>query len=180
MSWTDETWLRTAFGALKDTLEVDQETKRQMIQFLLDEGFWDIKPGPRGEAGVWDSAVARFNSCLNPHKPEFFKIGEVWALMKRFNRHQLFLALADDLGYRVTQVPTEERRQATLQRLAEALERNERELASARADLQRLDLAEPPAPRGGATIPPFAGRFSIDRAGESAEAGSAVEREGCP
>jgi hypothetical protein len=137
MSWTDDAWLRTAFEALKSTLDVDRHLKKEMIQFLLDEGFWDK------DKLEWDSAVARFNACLNPNKPDFFKIGEVWALMKRFRRYQLFLALAEDLGFEARLKPTEERRQALLERLVDAAERCENQLAAARAELQRIDNEAP-------------------------------------
>lgn len=89
MTWTTEAWLREALGALKRTLDVDARSKNEMVQFLLDEGFWD-----KVKLSTWESAIAKFNSCLNPNKSEFFKVGELWALSKRFGRHDLFLAMA--------------------------------------------------------------------------------------
>ncbi|NUS37625.1 MAG: hypothetical protein HOQ02_01170 [Lysobacter sp.] len=133
MPWFDEAWLRRAFEALKETLDADPRLKRDMIQFLLDEGFWDT------EKLKWDSAVARFNGCLNPNKDDFFKLGEAWALMKRFGRHQLFLAMAEDLGYEVRRRPTEERRQELLERIAVAAEKCERTMAEVHGDLARLE-----------------------------------------
>jgi hypothetical protein len=137
MAWTDEVWLRSAFEALRTTFDVDRHLKKEMVQFLLDEGFWDK------DRLEWDSAIARFNGCLNPNKSDFFKVGEVWALMRRFGRHELFLAMAEDLGYDVRIRPTEERRQQLLERIAESMERNEQTVASARADLARLDVQVP-------------------------------------
>ncbi len=87
MPWIDETWLQDALAALKATCDVDAHTRNAMIQFLLDNGFWDQE-----KLKDWTSAVAKFNSCLNPNKAEFFKIGELWALMRRFGRHQLGFA----------------------------------------------------------------------------------------
>lgn len=130
MSWIDETWAARAYGALREMLDVEPRLRRDMIQFLLDEGFWD-------SSLKWDSAVARFNSCLSPNKSEFFKVGEIWALMKRFGRHQLFLLMAEDLGYEVRPRATEERRQALLERLIEAAENCSHQLEEARAELAR-------------------------------------------
>lgn len=133
MAWIDESWLRSAFEALEATLKVDARLKRDMIQFLFDEGFWDT------EKLSWPAAEARFNACLNPNKSDFFKIGELWALMKRFGRHELFLAMADDLGYEVRRKPTEERRMELLERIAIATERCEAASTTAAAELIRLE-----------------------------------------
>lgn len=138
MPWIDESWLRSAFHALEATLKVDPRLKRDMIQFLFDEGFWNP------ETLEWSSAEARFNGCLNPNKSDFFKIGEAWALMKRFGRHELFLAMADDLGYEVRRKPTEERRLELLERIALATERCETACTTASAELIRLERADDP------------------------------------
>ncbi len=134
MSWLDESWGEFALDALRETLKVDARLRRDMIQFLYDEGFWDP------EKLSWAAAEARFNACLNPNKEVYFKLGEVWALMKRFGRHQLFLAMAEDLGFYPPQLkPTEARRLELMERLTAALESSEREVAAARAGLARLD-----------------------------------------
>lgn len=155
MTWTTEAWLREALGALRRTLDVDARTKNEMVQFLLDEGFWD-----KEKLSTWESAIAKFNSCLNPSKSEFFKVGELWALSKRFGRHDLFLAMAADLGYEVRRLPTEERQQELLEQLAhlqaqhgEALERISAQLAQAADRVSRnrravLHLQQAPV-RGG-------------------------------
>ncbi|MGH8073679.1 MAG: hypothetical protein ACREO4_06350 [Lysobacter sp.] len=155
MAWIDEQWLRMALDAMRDTFGNDPHLKRDMIQFLFDEGFWDAK------TLSWDAAVARFNGCLNPNKSEFFKTGELWALMKRFDRHQLFLAMATDLGYEVRRIPTDERRQQLLERIAVAYEGCERSVAGAAAELSRL-AAPAPAPKQGAValVPGQPLRFS--------------------
>jgi hypothetical protein len=145
MAWIDDSWLQKAYESLKATVGEDRHLKKDMVQFLLDEGFWDK------DRLQWDSAIARFNDCINPTKEQFFKVGELWALMRRFGRHQLFLAMADDLGYEVRLRPTEERRQQLLERIADSTERFERDLAGVRADLQRVSGEEPaarPSPLG--------------------------------
>jgi len=153
--WIDAGWAQRGLDALRSTLDVDGTTKKAMIEFLFHEGFWDQ------DKLTWDAAISRFNDCLNPGKPAFFKLGEVWALMKRFERHELFHALAQDLGFEVRRIPTEERRQALLQRVATAIEGFEEELAGARAELARLGPdAQPAVPRD--LRHGQAPRFSID------------------
>lgn len=167
MAFIEETWLRNALQALRATFDVDDKTKQQMVQFLLDQGFWDA------ERLNWPSAVARFNSCLNPNKSEYFKTGEVWALMSRFGRHQLFHAMAEDLGYEVRSKPTEERRQELLERIATSSERLEQEIAAARAGLDRMTTAAPQPPV--LLHPGQKGHFSQ---GDGVQ--SPVARMGCP
>ncbi|WP_243350851.1 phage regulatory CII family protein [Stenotrophomonas acidaminiphila] len=168
MPWTDEAWLRSAFAALKQTLDVDARTRNEMVQFLLDEGFWD-----KDKLTTWESAVAKFNSCMNPNKAEFFKIGELWALMKRFGRHQLFLAMAADLGYEVRRVPTEERREQLLEQLTQANEQHALVLARIAAALEQLNAA----PRQQHQVAPgMRAQFSLPEA----LPGTAVQLMGCP
>ena len=90
----------------------------------------------------WPAAVARWKDCKNPGKAYFFKIGELWALMKRFSRHQLFLAMAEDLGYEVRQRPTEDRRQELLERIAKAIEASHATTDAAMSELARLTSNE--------------------------------------
>lgn len=149
MLWIDESWLRMAFEALQESLRVDPRARQDMIQFLLDEGFWD------GEKLTFPAAETRFANCLNPNKSEFFKLGEIWALMKRFGRHQLLLAMADDLGYELRRKPTEERRQELLERIATASENCERAVSAASAELARIDAPAPGKPRALGARPQF-------------------------
>lgn len=130
--WLDAEWQRQGLAALRETLNVDPRLRREMIQFLFDEGFWDASKLS------WDAAVARWNDCLNPGKNSFFKIGELWALMKRFERFHLWLAMADDFGFEHRRKPTEERLLAQLEKLTAAIEHSERELADARTEIARL------------------------------------------
>jgi hypothetical protein len=142
MSWLDAVWLQRGLDALRETVDADPAMKRDMIEFLLDEGFW------KREKLDWESAIARFNACLNPNKPEYFRFVELWALMKRFHRHALFLAMAEDLGYEVRHLPTEARRQALLERIATACEQHNLVLAECSGELRRID-----------STPPGTGRF---------------------
>lgn len=167
MAFIDDTWLRTAFTSLRATFDVDNKTKQLMVQFLLDEGFW------QADKLSWEAAIARFNGCLNPNKAEFFKMGEIWALMARFGRHELFHAMAADLGYELRVIPTEERRQQLLERIASSTERLEIEIGSARAALDRLTI-NPPAPLQ-VVHPGQKAHFS-----HGDEGLNAVQRVGCP
>lgn len=138
MSYLDVTWQQQALDAMRATFDVDAHTKRDMVQFLLDEGFWDK------ERLTFESAEARFRACLNPHKAEFFKLSEAWALMKRFGRYQLVLAQLEDFGFDTPrQLPTEMRRQELLDRIARAVEGFNNEVARARAELARLAAGDP-------------------------------------
>lgn len=134
---SDGGWQQIGLAALRETLDVDGHTRKAMIEYLFSEGFWDA------ERLSWDGAVARWNDCLNPTKTAFFKLGELWALMRKFGRHHLLLAMADDLGYELRMKPTEERRQALLVRIADTLTRTECELALARDALAQLEQGQP-------------------------------------
>jgi hypothetical protein len=117
--WISPAWLQIALQALRDTLDVDAQLKREMIQFLYDEGFWDR------DKLKWEAGIARFNACLNPEKPDKFSLAEVWALSKRFDRDQLVMAMLEDMGYeRPRRRATEERHQAALERVAAAIEQS--------------------------------------------------------
>lgn len=133
---SDENWQQLGLVALRETLDVDGHTRKAMIEYLFAEGFWDTS------RLSWDAAIARWNDCLNPSKTAFFKLGELWALMRQFGRHHLLLALADDLGYELRRKPTEERRQELLARMVDTLTRTERELALARDALTRLEQGQ--------------------------------------
>ena len=137
VDWLDVFWQQRTLGALQDTLDVPPELKAQMIQFLFEQKVWN------SSTLSWEAATTRFNACLNPGKPEKFALMELWALMKRFDRHQLFLSMADDLGYEVRRKPTEERRQDIMARAAAAIERSANEAAMLRSDLLRLGMESP-------------------------------------
>lgn len=66
--------LRRDFGDIPDALRV------QMIQWLLDHGFWD-----RSRL-TWDSAQQRWADCLHPGKHQKFGLLEVLALATAFDR----------------------------------------------------------------------------------------------
>lgn len=135
-SWLDPAWNQRGLNALRATLDVDGDTKRRMIEFLFDAGLWDR------DRLSWAAAVTRWNACMNPAKPDFFKLSEVWALMKRFHRTALFEVMAQDLGFELRPVPTEARRQAVLERLVAAQERQAQAMEAASAELRRLGMPE--------------------------------------
>jgi len=137
--WIDAAWSRRGLAALHAMLDVDDHTRKAMIQFLLDEGFW------HAERLTWEAAISKWNDAKNPSKPTFFKTGELWALALRFERHHLFLAVMEDLGYEVRRTPTEERRQLLLERMTAAVESCEQTLNTTRTELARLRL--PTGPR---------------------------------
>lgn len=129
--FVDDLFLHTALEALQDTISSDKHIRKEMIQFLIDDGFWPAEM-------KWDSAVARFNACLNPTKPEFFKISEIWALMKRFGRHQLFLTMAEDLGYEVRRRTDLERVQMLFEEILTRLDSRDEEDRCLRAQAESL------------------------------------------
>lgn len=108
----DAVWVQRGLDALKATLDVDPVLKQQMIDFLLEEGFWDRRR-------LSDAAArTKFNACLNPGKPDFFKLSEIWALMKRFRRYELLFAMCEDMGFeRPVQIPPRARRAELLRQL---------------------------------------------------------------
>lgn len=175
MPWIEETWLHDALAALKATCDVDARTRNEMIQFLLDNGFWDQE-----KLKDWTSAVAKFNSCLNPNKAEFFKVGELWALMRRFGRHQLFLAMAADLGYEVRVIPTEQRRQQLLEQLADAQLQLTQTTQRIAGQLERIsaEAVDPRATTAAPGRPPH--HFSRPAEWTSPAQSSVVQTVGCP
>lgn len=128
----DTAWQQRGLEALREMFSVSGQQRREMIEFLFDAGFWDRKKLS------WSAAEARWNDCKNPDKPAFWKLTELWALMRQFGRHHVFLAMGEDLEYDLRRRPTEERLQALLERTAVQLERTEAELADCRAALARV------------------------------------------
>jgi len=130
LPWLSKEWMQRGLNALKETVDPDPEIKRQMVEFLIEEEIWtDIE---------YEAALAKFNTNLNPNKVGHFKTSEIWQLMKRFDRHQFFLLMAEDLGYEVRRKPTEERRMELLERQVRAQEDFNRILEQCGGDLRRL------------------------------------------
>ena len=158
--WLDAAWMQRGLDALKEALDVGPELKKQMIEFLFESGLWD------DEKLSFDAAIAKFNDSLNPEKPRRFSPSEVWALSRRFDRHQFFLAQADDLGYEVRKKPTEERRQDLLERIALASEQHNRNMELWMGDLKRLD-GSGPALRVHPRFATGQGSFAHDETGDA-------------
>ena len=131
-NWLDAAWMQRGLDALRDTLDVNADVKRQMIEFLFDSGLWD-----RSKL-TYDAAVTKFNANMNPEKAGNWKQSEIWALMRRFERYQLFYAMADDFGFEVRKKATTERVQELLERIAKCGETYNRTIAECGGDLRRL------------------------------------------
>lgn len=127
----DPIWIQRGSDALRETLDVDHASKVAMVQFLLDEGFWN-----KETLKSFDAALQRFNDCLNPGKSANFKLCEVWALMKRFRRPQLLYALCEDLGFERPRERTSDERQQEL--LARIADNQQRLVALVEADMAEL------------------------------------------
>lgn len=121
-----------ALNALTATLDGGPEQKRQMVEFLMDSGLWHAPDLS------WDAAINRFNSNLNPARPQYFKTFEICVLMKRFDRHAFFLWLAAFLGYEVRKFATAERQQDLIAKLTGELVRTNLLVAAATSELKRL------------------------------------------
>lgn len=157
-NWLTPEWLQVGLDALNETLNASPEIKRQMVEFLLESGLWKVEGG-------YDSALNRFNRCLNPsYRDTFFRSIEIWTLMKRFDRHEFALAMMRDLGYSCRKVPTEEREFELRERLVVAVEASHRAIAAATDEIARMQQA-------GVTVRPHAafresgGSFSHDERG---------------
>lgn len=138
--WLTPEWMARGLRALCATVDSDSDLKRQMIEFMFETGMWNSKEL------TYSAAVSKFNNCLNPDRPEYFRTMHVWALMKRFGRFELFLAMADDLGFEVRHRATPEREQELLLRLADAYQETNRLLALTLTNVQHLHQAAPSLP----------------------------------
>lgn len=133
--WLNPAWLQRALDAMRTMLlHVEPDLRREMIDFLLEVGFWD-----RSKISTFANAETRWLACLNPGSQSYFKVVELWALMKRFGRHQLFQAMGDDLGYELRLRPTEERRQLLLEQLRTDVQVAAMALVRATDELAKLD-----------------------------------------
>lgn len=137
MAWRDPLWLGRALDALKATLNVDPVTKTEMIRFLITEGFWV------GTKLTEEAAHTKFNACMNPGKPEFFKLTELWVLMKRFQRFDLLHTMVEDLGFeQLVPIPRAVRREDLVQRLEKLRQQRDDEEALLLTELQLLESPE--------------------------------------
>jgi hypothetical protein len=95
----DGRWFRNAATALLRT--IPSRRKKEFIALMYANRFWDQ------DRLKFDSAQARVNDCLDVEgeKKQFLKISEIWAWMRASGEHELFLAMAEDLGYRVERIP---------------------------------------------------------------------------
>lgn len=131
----DGRWFRNAATALVRT--IPSRCKKAFIAAMYGNGFW------HQDRLKFDSAVARLNDCLaiDGEKTQFLKISEVWAWMRLSGEHELFLAMAEDLGYRVERIPDETRVQQMLEQIESRLAATETsldEVRSLQGDIARL------------------------------------------
>lgn len=107
----DGRWFRNAATALLRT--IPSRRKKEFIAAMYANGLWDQ------ERLKFDSAQARVNECLSvdDEKKQFFKIVELWVWMRASGEHELFLAMAEDLGYRVERIPDESRVATMIERI---------------------------------------------------------------
>lgn len=136
--WVNKEWVQRGLNALGEMLDVDGALKRDMIEFLFETGLWD------STKLTHEAAIAKWNANLNPSTNAFFKIGEVWALSKRFERFHLLHAMAEDCGFDLRRQPTEERRQHALEQLVEELKRSNDIAQHAHTLLSQLDTGGAP------------------------------------
>lgn len=108
-------WLTRGHRALQETFP--PRTQKSFAALMLDSGLWSSK------RLSLDSAIARVGDCLHPERGggQSFKVSEIWLWMKDSGHHAFFEAMADDLGYRVEPIPTEQRQQELLTRIDERL-----------------------------------------------------------
>lgn len=79
--WLTPAWFDRAHKALmRDFGDVPDGLRKQMVAWLLANGFWDR------ERLTWDSAMQRFADCLHPGKHQKFGLLEILALATAFDR----------------------------------------------------------------------------------------------
>jgi hypothetical protein len=104
-------WLSRGHRAMKET--VPPRTRKQLAALMLESKLWN----PKGLS--MESAIAKVGDCLNPQDGgnQHFRFSELWLWMKESGHHALFEAMADDLGYEIRPVLTEERRRDLLAKI---------------------------------------------------------------
>lgn len=107
----DGSWLNAVAQSLERTIPA--KLKKEFIAFMFEAGFWD--PSKLS----WEAAVTRMNDCLRAdgEKRQFFKVSELLAWMRHSGEHDLLLAIAESLGYRVERIPSTARVTALLERI---------------------------------------------------------------
>lgn len=136
--WLDPSWQQRGVDALRADFDVSAQLKREMIEFLFETGLY------KTDSLKFDAAVTRFNGCLNPGSQYMFKLSEVRALSRHFERFESLKLWADDTGHQpLCRVPTEARIAALLERIATALETNKGLVNDAFRDLSALGFKMP-------------------------------------
>lgn len=120
-------WLQRGHRALHDTFP--PRTRKRFAALMLDYELWNP------QRLTLESAEARVGDCLNPQGGggQSFKVSELWLWMRESGHHALFDAMADDLGKRVEDIPTEARQQQLLTRI-------DAKLSTIKAELDDLQV----------------------------------------
>jgi hypothetical protein len=145
-AWLTPHWIQRGFDVLRATLDHSQRDKVEAVEFLFACGMWDRTKQTH------DAAISRYNSNLNPEKAMQFKLSEIWALMKHLRRFDLLHAMAEDCGFRLVAIPTEERKQELLERFTTAMEANNAIAQQALAELQGIDTPQQIVPAVAAAV----------------------------
>jgi hypothetical protein len=96
--WLDRKWFHEAHQALLADFDVEIEEKKLFVEFLFDAGFYNR--ASLTQAG----GLQRFYDCLHPARAAKFRLTEVIALARQFDRRALLsFALAQVGGPQVSE-----------------------------------------------------------------------------
>jgi hypothetical protein len=126
--WLDRMWFHEAHQALLADFDVEPEQKKQFVEFLFDAGFYDR--GSLTQAG----GLQRFYDCLHPRRAAKFRLTEVIALARQFDRRALLsFALGQVGGPQVSE-------HAEIQRLTDQVAALAAEVAALRESRLHRDI----------------------------------------
>lgn len=114
----DPQWIANAHSALTSTVPAD--CKKDFVICMYASDFWDHL------RLTWNAAISKLGNCLmlkskHDRNKDSFKTLELWWWMKRSGRHDLAIAMVNDLGYGVYRLPKSERQAALADRMDKTL-----------------------------------------------------------
>jgi len=126
----DGVWMEVAHGALQST--VPSESKKDFVLCMYASGLWNSL------RLTWSAAITKLSNGLalkaqDDRNREYLKIVEIWWWMKCSGKHDLAIAMLNDLGYEV-------RRKPKIERLTAIAERIDKSLAEIRELTQQAQL----------------------------------------
>lgn len=126
--WLGRDWFHAAHQALLADFDVEPAEKKLFVDFLFDAGFYDRATlTPAG-------GMQRFRDCLHPARTAKFRLTEVLALARQFDRREfLSFALAQVGGPQVGD-------HIEIQRLAEQVAALTAEVAALRDSRRHRDI----------------------------------------